>query len=354
MSHPLDLVAHRAEDLDERERALVAEHLARCPACVEQLREFELAEELLSIRESPVLLGNRSIRPISWWHRFGGAVAILPLVAGGLFVAVGLGALLGSAPARTDLGPAGPARQNVVTRLIAMPSSRAVGIEIGRFVQDFEWIDDRGVAHRLGDPPGTELVLVLWDSECAPCSDELSTIQAELAGQRWQAAILAVTLGGNPSQLGKIRAEHSGVDVIADPQRILAAPYQAGGSRSASTYVLSRDARLTRLITGEPPPFSLQSALGLARSLTDPEPLGTLVDVPDRTTLRVLLESPMMSAQFGRPAVFRANELTVYVRGGHGLADLHLSPGDRVRIAFYQAVVDPSDGAFILLSVARE
>lgn len=75
---------------------------------------------------------------------------------------------------------------------------------------------------------------------------------------------------------------------------------------------------------------------------------GRVVEAVDPDTLRVRLESALLSAEFGNLVLVRANKYTEIVPTGPTVAATGVKPGDRVEVFFEREGRDSSSGAYIL------
>lgn len=75
---------------------------------------------------------------------------------------------------------------------------------------------------------------------------------------------------------------------------------------------------------------------------------GYVVEVVDQDTVRVKLESPMMSQEFGNPVLLRANRSTEIVPSAGSLAATGVKVGDRVGVLFDRQGRDPTTGGYAL------
>lgn len=89
----------------------------------------------------------------------------------------------------------------------------------------------------------------------------------------------------------------------------------------------------------------------LPNRVPNPYP-GTLVELVDAMTVRVKLESPMLSQEFGSPVLLRIDRYTELRPSARDIGALGLRVGDRVFVFFQRERRDPADGAYLMSKLA--
>lgn len=89
----------------------------------------------------------------------------------------------------------------------------------------------------------------------------------------------------------------------------------------------------------------------LPNRVPNPSP-GTVAELVDAMTVRVKLESPMLSQEFGSPVLLRIDRYTELRPSARDIGALGLTVGDRVFVFFQRERRDPADGAYLLSKLA--
>jgi hypothetical protein len=125
-------------------------------------------------------------------------------------------------------------------------------------------------------------------------------------------------------------------------------------------YLLARDLSWTRL-AGEPAVVGAIALTGtrvyaagqgglwrIDLPQVDVAHPGTLVEIVDAKTVRVRLESAMMSQEFGNPVLLQAQRSTLIAPPAPSIAATGVKVGDRVAVAFSRDGRDHATGAYAL------
>lgn len=99
--------------------------------------------------------------------------------------------------------------------------------------------------------------------------------------------------------------------------------------------------------TGSWPPYFD----ALPNRVPNPTP-GIVAELVDAMTVRVKLESPMLSQEFGSPVLLRIDRYTELRLSARDIGGRGLKVGDRVFVFFQGERRDPSDGAYLLSKLA--
>ena len=78
----------------------------------------------------------------------------------------------------------------------------------------------------------------------------------------------------------------------------------------------------------------------------------TVTELVDSTTVRVTLDSAMLSREFGTPALFRADRYTELVPSARDIGAMGVQVGDRVIVFFQRERRDAGSGAYLLSKLA--
>lgn len=89
----------------------------------------------------------------------------------------------------------------------------------------------------------------------------------------------------------------------------------------------------------------------LPNRVPNPTP-GTVAELVDAMTVRVKLESPMLSQEFGSPVLLRIDRYTELRPSARDIGALGLRVGDRVFVFFQRERRDPADGAYLMSKLA--
>ncbi len=308
MTHVLELIHRSLEgDIAPAEQLQLAQHLGVCRTCRELSTELRRNDVMLAKREPmPAVPPRREARrqPLAFVRPalIGVATLVFALVAGTQLAgwrantspaSSGTSAPLGVA-GRGDVGVCAAARQQVfgVTRLDRMESKRMSMKDL---------MDGAG-----GDWP------TRW------------TTQPEATLRSLMVCVVAVS--------GEIRAQMGLIDT---------GPYKWGlffsvaGSNETIGTRLGSDANW-------PPTFD---ALPDRRGAPYP---GYVVEIVGPQTVRVKLESPMLSQEFGDPTLLRADRFTEVLPAAPTIAATGVRAGDRVQVVFERDGRDPASGAYPL------
>ena len=112
--------------------------------------------------------------------------------------------------------------------------------------------DLNGASHRLADYRGKVVLVNFWATWCAPCRDEMPSIQElkdKLAGKPF--VVLAVNLDEPESRIRKFLLQMKKLDfpILLDPERNVA---RAWGARILpASYIIGPDGRIRYSLVGE-------------------------------------------------------------------------------------------------------
>ncbi len=138
-------------------------------------------------------------------------------------------------------------------------------------VPETGFTDPQGGTHSLADWRGKVVLLNFWATWCAPCREEmpsLDALQAELGGEDFQ--VLAIASGHNPAPaidkfLAEAKVTH--LPVLLDPRQALAR--EMGVMGMPVTVLIDRDGQeIARLMGGAD--WSSEAAKTLIRQATAP------------------------------------------------------------------------------------
>ncbi|WP_167620151.1 TlpA disulfide reductase family protein [Paracoccus ravus] len=134
-----------------------------------------------------------------------------------------------------------------------------------------EFTDPEGGTHSLKDYRGKVVLLNFWATWCAPCREEmpsLDALQAELGSEEFQ--VVAIAAGHNPPPAIKkflTEAKVENLPVLLDPRQTLAR--EMGVMGMPVTVLIDREGReIARLIGGAD--WSSDAAKALIRQATAP------------------------------------------------------------------------------------
>jgi peroxiredoxin len=141
----------------------------------------------------------------------------------------------------------------VVTACLLASAAQAADLKLwtGNQPPAFTLNDLDGRAHRLADYRGRVVLINFWATWCAPCRDEMPSIQRlkeKLAGRPF--VVLAINLDEPESRIRKFLTEMK-VDfaVLLDPERKVA---KAWGARILpASYVVGADGKVRYSLVGE-------------------------------------------------------------------------------------------------------
>ena len=138
-------------------------------------------------------------------------------------------------------------------------------------VPDTAFTDPQGGTHRLADYRGKVVLLNFWATWCAPCREEmpsLDALQAQMGGTDFQ--VVAIASGHNPAPAISKFLDEAGVTnlpVLLDPRQALAR--EMGVMGMPVTVLIDRDGHeIARLMGGAD--WASETALALIRQATAP------------------------------------------------------------------------------------
>ncbi len=115
--------------------------------------------------------------------------------------------------------------------------------DLGKAAPDFTVNDGTRTVH-LGDYRGKVVLVNFWATWCAPCIEELPSLEA-LHQEMPQIAILAISVDDDPEAYTRFLTEHPlNFITVDDPARKVNALY--GTFRFPETYVIDRNGRIRR------------------------------------------------------------------------------------------------------------